>query len=202
MVSPFVTKSATKTGVIVTIAESRPLSQPLASVWLTYHLNIPATEDEGVGALVLPIPPVAVLYHKRFVPVAFKVRVEAPSQYWYVSGSTMGNTDLGLTNTFICARGPSQLLTVWLTYHELEPGVVVKGTGAVALPVPPVAAEYHNRFVPIADSGAAVAPSQRYTQGCTVRAGGVTFTTTVVLPGAEIQPFTVNVAVYIPDIFG
>ena len=37
------------------------------------------------------------------------------------------------------------------------PVVAVEGVGAVALPVPPVAVVYHNRFVPVAVSGTAVA---------------------------------------------
>ena len=45
---------------------------------------------------------------------------------------------------------------VWLTQYEVFPVVAVEGVGAVALPVPPVAVVYHNRFVPVAVSGTAV----------------------------------------------
>ena len=37
------------------------------------------------------------------------------------------------------------------------PTVVVDGVGAVELPVPPVGFVYHNKFVPVAVSGVAVA---------------------------------------------
>jgi len=30
----------------------------------------PRDEVEGVGAVALPVPPVATVYHRRFVPVA------------------------------------------------------------------------------------------------------------------------------------
>ena len=44
------------------------------------------------------------------------------------------------------------------------PAVVVNGVGAVADPVPPVAAVYHNRLVPVADNADAIAFKQ-YTTG-------------------------------------
>jgi len=61
-----------------------------------------------------------------------------------------------LTMTVSGSRGPSQLLTVWDTYHVVPVGAVavaVDGVGAVVLPVPPVAAVYHNKSVPVAVNG-------------------------------------------------
>ena len=57
----------------------------------------------------------------------------------------------------IGALGPSQPVTVWLTYQVVVPGVVVDGVGAVAVPVPPVAVVYHSRLLPVAIKGIAVA---------------------------------------------
>ena len=57
--------------------------------------------------------------------------------------------------------------------------MAVDGVGAVALPVPPLAAVYHNKPVPVAVSGEAVAPRQ--------------YTTGVVTPGAAVAAFTVTV---------
>ena len=70
----------------------------------------------------------------------------------------MGAAGNVLTVTRITALGPSQPLAfVWLTQYEVLPAVAVEGTGAVALPVPPVATVYHSRFVPVAVNAVAVA---------------------------------------------
>ena len=63
------------------------------------------------------------------------------------------------------------------------PTVVVEGVGAVADPVPPVAAVYHNKLLPVAVSGTAVAFWQYVTGEVTVGAAGgaVTFTTIAAL---------------------
>ena len=50
----------------------------------------------------------------------------------------------------------------------------------MALPVPPVAVVYHNRFVPVAVSGTAVAFWQYVTGVVTVGARGAAFTVTVI----------------------
>ena len=60
------------------------------------------------------------------------------------------------------------------------PVVAVEGVGAVALPVPPVAVVYHNRFVPVAVSGTAVAFWQYVTGVVTVGARGAAVTVTVI----------------------
>ena len=42
---------------------------------------MPAVAVDGVGAVVLPVPPVAVVYHNRLVPVADKGDAVVPRQY-------------------------------------------------------------------------------------------------------------------------
>ncbi len=62
---------------------------------------------DGVGAVALPTPPVATVYHKRLVPVAVKATAVA---FWqYVTGLvTVGAAGVGLTVTTIEALGLSQ----------------------------------------------------------------------------------------------
>ena len=82
--------------------------------------------------------------------------------------------------TTIAARGPSQLLVVWLTYQVVEPMAVVGGTGAVDDPTPPVAVVYHNKDpVPVAVNGVAVCPRQSCTGDDTPGAVGSGLTTTL-----------------------
>jgi hypothetical protein len=132
------------------------LSQPI--VWLTQYEVFPAVAVEGVGAVRLPVPPVAVVYHNSPVPVA--VRGAAVAVWQYVTGVvTAGASDDAFTVTTISALGLSQPI-VWLTQYEVFPAVAVEGVGAVRLPVPPVAVVYHNSPVPVAVRGAAVAPRQ------------------------------------------
>ena len=54
----------------------------------------------------------------------------------------------------------------------MVPILAVEGVGAVEEPVPPVAAVYHNRPVPVAVKGEAVAPLQRFTGVITPGAAG------------------------------
>ena len=141
----------------VTTITALTLSQPFAFVWLTQYEVFPAVVVEGIGAVALPVPPVATVYHRRLVPVA--VSAVAVSLRQYVTGVvTVGAAGNGLTVTTITALGLWQPFAfVWLTQYEVLPAVAVEGTGAVALPVPPVATVYHRRFVPVAVSAVAVA---------------------------------------------
>jgi len=68
----------------VTTITALGLSQPFASVWLTQWEVLPAAAVEGTGAVALPVPPVATVYHNRFVPVA--VRAVAVSFRQYITG--------------------------------------------------------------------------------------------------------------------
>ena len=76
----------------------------------------------------------------------------------------------------------------------LLPAVPVNGVGAVVDPVPPDEAEYHNRLVPVADNGDAVAPRQYTTGVVTPGAAVAVFTVTVPEPDPE-QPLTPSVTV-------
>jgi len=70
---------------------------------------------------------------------------------------TEGAAGVAKTFTVIAARGLSPHAPVCVTYQVVLPAVVVDGVGAVALPVPPVGTVYHNKPVPVAVSGTAVA---------------------------------------------
>ena len=66
---------------------------------------------DGVGAVAEPVPPVAVVYHSKPVPVA--VSGDAVEFWQYVTGlETVGAGVTGKIVTVICERGPSQLFTV------------------------------------------------------------------------------------------
>ena len=68
----------------------------------------------GVGAVTEPVPPVAVEYQSKFVPVA--VSAVAAVFWQYVTGvTTIGAAGVAVTFTTIDALGPSQLFIVWLT---------------------------------------------------------------------------------------
>jgi hypothetical protein len=41
-------------------------------VWLTHQLVVPVVAVDGTGAVGEPVPPLAVVYHSRLVPVADK----------------------------------------------------------------------------------------------------------------------------------
>ena len=59
------------------------------------------------------------------------------------------------TLTVMEERGPSPHPVTWLTYQVVLPTVPVDGVGAMDEPVPPVAAVYHNKPVPVAVKGTA-----------------------------------------------
>ena len=69
---------------------------------------------DGVGAVALPVPPVATVYQSRLLPVAVKAVAEA---FWqYVTGElTVGAAGVAFTFTTMAALGPSPQLVVWLT---------------------------------------------------------------------------------------
>jgi hypothetical protein len=160
----------------VTTISALGLSQP--NVWLTQYEVLPVVAVEGVGAVTLPVPPVAAVYHNSPVPVA--VRATAVSFWQYVTGVvTAGAIGNPFTVTTISALGLSQPI-VWLTQYEVLPGVAVEGVGAIALPVPPVAVVYHNNPVPVAVSGEAVTPWQYGTGDVTAGADGKAFTVTTI----------------------
>ena len=66
------------------------------------------------------------------------------------------------------------------------------GVGAVAVPVPPVKALYHNKPVPVALNCEAVSPTQYGTGAVNVGALGIGLTVTVInVLGLLSQPLTV-----------
>ena len=67
----------------------------------------------GVGAVVLPVPPVGTVYQSKLVPVAVSGTAVAPWQYT-TGVVTVGAAGNAFTLTTIAARGPSQPLD-WLT---------------------------------------------------------------------------------------
>jgi hypothetical protein len=137
---------------VTTISTLGP-SQLLPFVWLTQYEVLPGVVVEGVGAITLPVPPVAVVYQSSPVPVAVS---EVAVSFWqYVTGVTAGASGKAFTVTTISALGLSQPI-VWLTQYEVLPVVTVEGVGAIALPAPPVAVVYHSRPVPVAVRGTAV----------------------------------------------
>jgi len=104
-------------GRAVTVTTIRALgpSQPPALVWLTQCDVLPTVAVEGVGAVELPVPPVATVYQRRVVPVAV---IGTAVAFWqYVTGVvTVGAAGRAPIVTTIAALGPSQLLAfVWLT---------------------------------------------------------------------------------------
>ena len=64
-----VTAGAAGSGLIVTAMAVLGPSQPVV-VWLTYQVVVPVVVVAGVGAVAVPVPPVAVVYHSRLLPVA------------------------------------------------------------------------------------------------------------------------------------
>jgi hypothetical protein len=169
---------------VTTISVLGP-SQLLTFVWLTQYEVFPAVVVEGVGAITLPVPPEAVVYHNSPVPVA--VRAVAVSFWQYVTGVTAGASGKAFTVTTISALGLSQPID-WLTQYEVLPIVAVEGVGAVTLPVPPVAVVYHNNAVPVAVSGEAVAFWQYVTGVVIAGVRGKAFTVTTISALGLSQP--------------
>ena len=52
---------------ILALGPSHPVT-----VWLTQYEVVPTVAVEGIGAVALPTPPVAAVYHNRLLPVAVK----------------------------------------------------------------------------------------------------------------------------------
>ena len=67
----------------------------------------------GVDAVADPMPPVAVLYQSKLVPVAVKTVAVA---FWqYVTGVVTVGGGVTFVVTVIDVLGPSQVAMVWLT---------------------------------------------------------------------------------------
>ncbi len=115
---------------------------------------MPTLAEDGTGVAPSGDPPVRVLYHFRLSPVAVNGAAGTPIQMF--SGElTVGGAGRAFTTTLIAALGPSQdpvpALLVCDTYQLVDPVAVVAGVGA-EMAVPPEAAVYHFRLVPVAVS--------------------------------------------------
>ena len=74
---------------------------------------LPTTVVTGVGAVDVPTPPVATVYHNKLVPVALKGTAVA---FWqYTTGDVVGAGGVVCTATTSGALGPSQVPIVELT---------------------------------------------------------------------------------------
>ena len=75
---------------------------------------MPAVAVDGIGAVAVPVPPVAVVYHSNPVPVA--VSAVAVALWQYVTGvATVGAAGVAFTFTTMEALGLSPQVEVWLT---------------------------------------------------------------------------------------
>mgnify|MGYP001587594322 CR=1 FL=1 len=74
---------------------------------------MPGVVVGGTGAVALPTPPVAAVYHFKLVPVAVNATAVAFCQYG-ATAVKVGAAGAAVMLTTIDARGPSQPL-VWLT---------------------------------------------------------------------------------------
>ena len=95
---------------MVTVIAALWLSQLSGVRWLTYHVVLPIVLVLGVGAVVLPVPPDAIVYQYKVLPepaVAVSGEAVAPWQY-AIAEFTIGAFGVGFTTTAIKARGPSQ----------------------------------------------------------------------------------------------
>jgi hypothetical protein len=91
----------------------RRLSQPLASVCETKKVKTVAVCVEKLGEADKDTPPVAAVYHFRFVPVAVKEVGLSPAQY--LGELAIGGAGAVVITIFTDARKLSQPLAVWVT---------------------------------------------------------------------------------------
>jgi hypothetical protein len=176
----------------VTVICALGLSQPI--VWLTQYEVFPVAAVDGVGAVVLPVPPVAVVYHNRFVPVAVSGTDVA---FWqYVTGVvTTGASGTAFTVTLTVPAVLVQPLTVAITVYVPDAAVVTfeidgfcdvdeKPLGPVQLYVAPVTSDAVRLRVAPAHTGLLL-PA--------VGAARFGFTVTATEPALLVQPLTVAV---------
>lgn len=142
----------------------------------------------GVGAVVVPTPPVALVYHLSPDPVATS-GLAVPPRHSVTRKPTVGAEGVAYTITLISFLGLSQPdAEVCVTQKELAPVLLVLGVGAVVLKMVPVSELYHFKEVPLAVNGLAVAFEQYSTGELTVGAAGVGLTVTVMAVRGPSQP--------------
>ena len=82
---------------------------------------LPAVVVDGVRAVEEPVPPVATVYHNKFVPVAVSAVAVAFWQYVIVE-VVVGAAGVILVFTTTAALGPSHPVVVWLQFR-IETGL-------------------------------------------------------------------------------
>jgi hypothetical protein len=99
----------------------------------------PDTAVEGEGAVTLPVPPVAVVYHNSPVPVAISGAAVVPWQY--VTGVvTAGASGMAFTVTVTCeltVADPSETATRYVVF------TAVLTVGLAAVELNPAGSEVH-----------------------------------------------------------
>jgi hypothetical protein len=120
----------------VTVISALGLSQPI--VWLTQYEVLPDAAVEGVGAVALPVPPVATVYHNSPAPVAVRGAAVAPWQY--VTGVvTVGASGKAFTiREVVAVLEQLPLVTVYstVTVPAVRPVTTPPGLVMLAVPVP------------------------------------------------------------------
>jgi hypothetical protein len=73
----------------VTLIDARGPSHPvLGFTWLTHQLKVPLAVVLGVGAVVVKVPPVAVVYQRSVLPVAaVATKALGASPWQYAAGA-------------------------------------------------------------------------------------------------------------------
>ncbi len=86
---------------IVTVIFARSLSQPF-TVCDTQDSCFPSSLVEGMGAVELPVPPTAAVYHFKLLPTAVKTGTFVASLQ-YCKSATVGAAGIGCTVTEVVA---------------------------------------------------------------------------------------------------
>src|SRR5436190_1129623 len=123
----------------------------------------------------------------------------APSQYGPPLVA-VGVAGVALTTTFVVPAAEVQLLTVTVTeYVPASAVVALARVGFCCAEVKPFG-PVHEYVAPLTNAvdSEIVAPSQYGPPFVAVGVTGVALTTTLVVPAAEVQPFTVTLTEYVP----
>jgi hypothetical protein len=116
-------------------------------------------------------------------PIAVKV-VLGPPTHKFTGVVTVGADGSAFTLAVIAERLPSQLPALasndWLTKKTTELGEPVVMAGAAAKGLPPEAAVYHFRLVPVAVKVVPGPPTHKFTGVITIGADGSALTFTVI----------------------
>ena len=144
-----------------------------------------------------PVGPV----HEYVAPLTVGVdsAIVAPSQYGPPL-EAVGVAGVAFTTTFVVPAADVHPFTVTVTeYMPASAVVALERVGFCSAEVKPFG-PVHEYVAPltVGVESAIVAPSQYGPPFDAVGVAGVAFTTTFVVPAAEVQPFTVTVTEYVP----